>query len=413
MDMQTTLNYLFSLHTRGIQLGLERVSAFLGELKNPQKHFTCIHIAGTNGKGTVCQLVYSVLKANGRSVGLYTSPHIQRFNERIVVNGAEITDQAICEFVDKYRALFDKYRLTFFEITTALAFCHFKDKKVEYAVLETGMGGKLDATNVVVPAVTAITDISMDHEQFLGKTLQEIAAEKAGIIKKGVPLVFGVSEAEARQVILDKAAKITDYRNALEAYEFKVEKESAQDLLFTVKTDKYSLDSLYLPLSGRHQICNALIALGVLEQLNLELTEDQIREGFKAAVLKGRLEFHRGQPDILLDVAHNPKKMSALAEYLARFFPKKKTFIVFGVMADKDYAQMVKVLQREKVEFVFTRPKVDRALDPQKLLELAGNGKVVPEVTEAVKIAKEMAGKRGLVVVTGSFYTVSEAMAAI
>jgi dihydrofolate synthase/folylpolyglutamate synthase len=414
MDIQPSLDYLYSLTTRGIKLGLDRITAFLKELKDPQRHFITVHIAGTNGKGTVGQLIYSVLRASGRNTGIYTSPHIRRFNERIVVNDVEITDGEIVSFVDQYRPLFDKHQLTFFEITTALAFLHFKEKKVEIAVLETGMGGRLDATNVAAPAVTAITDISMDHEQYLGRTLKEIAREKAGIIKKGVPLIFGVTEPEAKQVILDIAAKITDYRDAFEAYEYRVDEETAQDVLFMAKTEKMQIENLFMPVPGRHQIQNAMIALGALEQLNLDLTEDQVREGFKNVKLKGRLEFYRGSPGVLLDVAHNPKKISALNDYLVRFFPKKKTVVVFGVMADKDYPQMIKILRRDKCEFIFTLPKTDRALEPQKLLEAAsGAGKIVPDVAEAVKTAKEMAGKRGLVVVTGSFYTVSEAMSAV
>lgn len=413
MDFQQTLRYLFSLNSRGIKLGLDRVHAFLGELGQPQTHFKSIHIAGTNGKGTVSQLIYSVLRAAGRSTGIYTSPHLLRFNERIIVNNHVITDEAVCAFVEQYRALFDQYELTFFEITTALAFHHFKLSGVEWAVLETGMGGRLDATNVVAPAVSVITDISLDHEQYLGKTIREIAHEKAGIIKAGVPVVFGVTDAEARQVIEETAVKLTDYRDVLEAFESQILEETAQDTSFSVKMERWNLENLYLPLSGRHQVQNALVALAALERVCPDLTEDHIREGFKTVRLRGRLEFIKGAPDLLLDVAHNPKKISGLNEYLIRFFPRRKVVIVFGVMADKNYEQMVQVLEREKREFVFVRPQTERALEVEKLMALRPGGKTAESTAEAVKVARDLAGKRGLVVVTGSFFTVSEAMNAL
>lgn len=410
MDIAATLDYLFSLTTKGIKPGLERVRTFLNELGNPQNAFRAVHVAGTNGKGSVSNLIYSVLRASGQKTGLYTSPHLLRFNERIVADGREIGDAEVTAFVDSHRASIEKLELTFFEITTALAFTHFKEQGVAWAVIETGLGGRLDATNVLVPAISVITDISIDHEQWLGRTVEEIAAEKAGIAKPGVPLVHGVEDEKARAVIVAKGSAVSEVADAMAEGTSEILEETAHDTTLKIKTGRLSLDNLFLPIPGRHQVKNALTALAALDRLGLDLTEDQVREGFKAAKIRGRLEFVKGQPALLYDVAHNPRKISALEDYLSRFFSRRHIVLVFGVMADKDAASMIRTLDKGRREWVLTRPALARAADPEALKGFVRKAETAPTVAQALEKARTMAGPRGLVVVTGSFYTVAEAM---
>jgi dihydrofolate synthase/folylpolyglutamate synthase len=405
MNLKKTLDYLYGLTTKGIKLGLDRVEGFLEVLGNPHKNIRSVHIAGTNGKGSVAVLVDSVLRARGLKTGLYTSPHILRFNERIQVNGRAVSDRALAAFVQKYRRHFDRFELTFFEITTALAFDHFSRSGVDIAVVETGMGGRFDATNVLTPLVSVITDITMDHQQHLGNTIGKIAYEKAGIIKPGVPLVFGVSDKRARRAVLKRAGVYTDVLRDYNAYTVS---ERPHGFSFRVIMPGRPYSDLFVSMPGGHQRQNALLALGALDNLGIAIPIRTIRKGFGRVRMPARLELRRGRSDLLFDVSHNPAAIAALDRHLERFFPDRKTVIVFGVMADKDHRSMVKSLDRNNRIMIFTRPKTPRAQDPARLARLSKSAQVVPDVKNALKQAKKIAGKNGLVVVAGSFFTVAE-----
>ncbi|OGJ89406.1 MAG: hypothetical protein A2487_07000 [Candidatus Raymondbacteria bacterium RifOxyC12_full_50_8] len=408
MEFSHTLDYLYSLQTHGIKLGLDRVSEFLRLLRNPHTSFASIHIAGSNGKGSIARLIYEALRAQGYSVGLYTSPHLIRFNERIVTNNEEISDEEICRFVEAHRHEFKDLHLTFFEATTALAFDHFRNQKVDVAVLETGMGGRLDATNIVTPLVSVIGDISIDHEQYLGSTIEQIAGEKAGIIKNNVPVVIGIRNQAAKKVVLDRAPMAMDAFTAYNATEIS---ETATETAMTITgPSSISMGNIVLRLPGAHQVRNALAAVAALKTAVPNVRDQSIRKGFANARVPGRLQLQSGAPEILFDVAHNPAKITALNDYLSRFFTKRNIVIVFGVMADKDTTAMLKILDTGERRFVLTRPATERACDPALLAGMVRTGEVVPEVAQAVTKAVALAGKSGLVVVTGSFYTVGEAL---
>jgi dihydrofolate synthase/folylpolyglutamate synthase len=405
MNLEKTLNYLYSLTTKGIKLGLGPAKAFLDKLDNPQDHFHSVHIAGTNGKGTVAHLVYSVLRAAGIRTGLYTSPHINRFNERVIVNGRTIPDRFISDFVVKHRTFFEKLNLTFFEITTAMAFDYLKRQRVEWAVIETGLGGRLDTTNVVNPAVCAITDISVDHEHYLGNTITSIAREKAGIIKKCIPLVIGIRNQKARSVVLKSAE---NYLDVCQAYGLDIVDESAVSSTLNIGTGDFTMKSLRLPLAGSHQPHNALIALGIVRNLGINIPPDIIKRGFKRVRLPGRLELRAGKPDILFDVAHNEAGITALDAHLKKYFKNRKTVIVIGFMADKRYEAMGRILLSKGRELILVKPRDPRAADPAIIQRGLKAGTVIPEVKKAFNLAKRKAGIKGLVVVTGSFVTVGQ-----
>ncbi|MBL8025086.1 MAG: bifunctional folylpolyglutamate synthase/dihydrofolate synthase [Fibrobacteres bacterium] len=409
-DLEQTLEYLYSLHTRGIKPGLERMAAFLERLGNPEKSFKSIHVAGTNGKGTVSTIAYNILRANGYSTGLYTSPHIQKFNERIKINESDIADSDIASFVEVHRKYIEDSELTFFEITTAMAFDAFRRSGVEYAVVEVGLGGRLDATNLLTPAVSVICDISKDHEDMLGSTISAIAGEKAGIIKKGVPVVFGVPDIDASAVIIRKASE----QNA-PAYDlfkiasWKIIDENVKGTEFDLSINDEPEVKCMLPMPGLHQVQNCALAIAAIIKAGIKTVSSDIYNGVSRSKLPGRLEYVEGSPSFVVDVAHNPKKISALAAYLKKFFPKRKKVALFGVMKDKDYKEMVSILKDAVDEFVFTSPDLPRALDAAELTTLSP-GEVVKSVPEAVKRANNLAGKDGVVIITGSFYTVAEAI---
>ena len=412
-DLSSTLTYLYGLHTRGIKLGLDRVQAFLSEIGSPHLAFPSIHVAGTNGKGSTTHLIYRALQAQGFKTGIYTSPHILRFNERIVVDDVPIPDQAICEFVERHRRAFDRYQLTFFEITTALAFQYFRERGVTFAAIETGMGGRLDAANVLTPEVSVITDISMDHSEFLGKRIVDIAMEKAGIIKPGVPLVFGIDNPRAREVIVRTAKeRKAPFIDTQAEYRAELLRETPEGMTFNVLRAGKRYENLFIPLPGQHQLKNAMMALGALEQLEGRVSEEAIRKGFALAKIAGRLDFRKGAPDRLFDVSHNVKGVFALNAHLERHFAGRKTVIVFGVMADKNYGQMFKILAAPGREIIVTQPKVERAKKADALAKEMGTGRAVATVADALAQAKRSTGPDGLVVVAGSFYTVAEAFAA-
>lgn len=403
--VKSTLDYLYGLTTKGIKPGLERVRSFLAEIGDPQKRFQSIHVAGTNGKGTICHILYSVLKEAGFRTGLYTSPHIKAFNERILINGKQVPDEFLCEFVLRNKPLFEKLDLTFFEITTALAYDYFANEGVEWVVAETGMGGRLDATNVLVPAVSIIGDISMDHQQYLGDTIEKIAFEKAGILKKGVPAVIGVANPEARKTVLRYADRPID---AFSSCRWEALEETAGGTRFSIDTGAWRAPELFLPCPGVHQLRNAVLALAALKEMPMSLEDKTIRDGLALVRVPARLELRRGNPQVLFDVAHNPAKAAALDAYLSRFFAGTRTVFVFGVMADKDYRGMIAVLDKPGRSFIMARPDLPRSAGTGALLEALPGAESAPSVAEGFARAREKAGRDGLAVVTGSFHTVAE-----
>jgi dihydrofolate synthase/folylpolyglutamate synthase len=384
------------------------MAAFLAHLGNPERSFKSFHVAGTNGKGTVSTIIYRILQAHGHKVGLYTSPHLLKFNERIVVDDITISDEEIAQFVDKHKLYIDEAELTFFEITTAMAFDSFSRNSVEYAVVEVGLGGRLDATNLLIPLVSVICDISMDHEDWLGNDVKLVAAEKAGIIKSGVPVVTGITNPDANGVVSEKSEeKKACLFDLFKCATWNIIDQSQSETIFNLSILNSEAKRFVLPMPALHQVQNCSLALLAVCAASVPTTSEKEYKGILASRLKGRLEYIESKPSLIIDVAHNPKKIFGLTEYLKKFFMNRKKVAVFGVMKDKNYREMVGLLKECVDVFVFTQPSVERALPAVALLDFA-TGEVIPNVELAIKRAKEIAGYDGLVIVTGSFYTVGE-----
>lgn len=408
------IDYLYSLEKHGIKPGLERASALLSALGNPQDSFRSIHVAGTNGKGSVSSMTASVLKEAGFRTGLYTSPHLVKFNERITVSGKTISGNELIEAAREVKTASKKAGLsdvTFFEFTTAMAFLHFRKKKAEFAVIETGMGGRLDATNLIIPMVSVITNIALDHTAWLGSTIKEIAAEKAGIIKPGAPVVTGVAQRTALSVI-KAAAKKASAPLYIMGKDFHAEGECAS---FSYSGLSGGLTGVKLTLSGAHQVGNAALALAAIEILRAQgvsITERAIRKGLREAAWPGRFEILSRRPLVVLDGAHNPDGAASLKNALSSL-KKKRLILVIGIMSDKDMDGILKELVPASDLVIATRPKGERSATLSVLMQAASRyGKPVAgieAVKDACKKALSLASTTDCVCVSGSLFTVGEA----
>ncbi len=414
--------YLFALEKLGIKFGLDNIAAILQSLGNPQSAYPSILIAGTNGKGSTTAMVERALRHSGRRTGRYTSPHLVALAERFVVSGQQANEADIREVAELVRdhvdAAITSGRLetqpTFFEVTTAMAFELFRRRRVEIAVLEVGLGGRFDSTNIVTPLVTAITSIGLDHEQLLGSTLEAIAREKAGIIKPGVPVVVGRIAPEAGRVITEVAASVSapEVRadDGIRMTAHVGEGRSSIEL----QTTRRDYGPVTLALLGRHQIDNALVAVAVLETLEaqgFEVGRNAVRAGLEDVCWPGRLDL-RIMPDgrrVLFDAAHNPAGAAAVAAYLRDSVPRGLP-IVFAAMADKDWRAMLRTLSTVATHLVVTRANNSRAADPALIAEEArALGTTAVEIVEPPSAALEHAWRHGsLVAVTGSIFLVGE-----
>jgi len=415
-DYQTALDWLYGLHRFGIKLGLSQISVFLRRLANPHHRFKSIHIAGTNGKGSTAAIIESILRKSGYKTGLFTSPHLVGFRERIKVDGELIPRGRVAEFVRDQRGYIAEKGVTFFEAATALAFQHFARERVSIAVVETGMGGRLDATNVLFPEVSVITNISLDHTQYLGSTLAKIAGEKAAIIKRGIPTICGVGKGEPLEVI-EKRCKGQNCPLSLLGREarWQAQEVSSQGNKFSLETRNHRYEALWLNLLGRHQIINGVLAIMTIEELvkrGWVVSESAIREGIKGVDWPGRLQVWEQNPLLILDVAHNPGGTEVLVQALREIFPEKRKNILLGVMGDKDYPQMIGKLEEVADFFVFTRPSTERAALPHTLAQKVRkvNFQIRENLPQAIGWALNSLPSDGLLCVTGSHYTVGEAL---
>jgi dihydrofolate synthase / folylpolyglutamate synthase len=407
------LTYLYALEPRGIRLGLDRMHAALALRGAPHRAVPVVHVAGSNGKGSVAAMVAAGLRRAGYRTGLYTSPHLHRFVERIRIDGRPAREREVAEGVASIRrtlAAQGAPELTFFEVTTLLAFEIFRARGCDVAVLEVGLGGRLDATNVVpAPAMGVITRIALEHTDRLGTTLGAIAGEKAGILKPGVPAVVGVRAPEARDVVAARAREVGAPVTWVDE-DFAVASEGAQHL--AVRVGSRWLRGLRRALPGQHQGDNLAIAVATLVGLasrGFDVPEHAIRAGLGATRWPGRLETLHGSPPVLLDAAHNPDGCAALAAHLDGMPPGRRV-LVFGAMADKDHEAMLAALDGRVSERIFAAPGLPRAAAPEALARVR-EGRVAPNVAQAVRWAAEAAGEDGLVVVAGSVFVMAEARA--
>ena len=419
MDIARRLQELYGLERFGIKLGLDTVRELLAHIGNPHEAFPAIHVTGTNGKGSVCAFLDSIFRAAGYRVGLYTSPHLVRFNERIRVDGMMIADEDVARLYDEVKphgtamaAESDTKQATFFEVTTAMAFRHFAESRVDVAVVEVGMGGRLDATNVVRPDATVVTRIGLEHTEHLGRTIERIAREKAGILKPGVPMVtvdqpaVPVLGARAEELRCPMTVVGRDVRYSRSSYDVE-----GQDLLLE---DGLSL-AVRIPLLGAFQPENAAVAfataLAVRDKWRLSKTS--IAKGLRTTKWPGRFQVVRREPLVVVDGAHNAPAAAALGESLRESFPGRKITFIVGILNDKDLDGIARHLGPLAGRVIATRTNTPRAYEPEdlkKAFEPYAAVETVPNVKDAVTTTVRGSPAGDVIVVTGSIYTVGEAL---
>lgn len=443
MSYQTAVASMFALghelaNTPSHKFDLEHMRVLLQAMSHPERTFPSVLIAGTNGKGSTAATLASILRASGLKTALYTSPHLLRINERIRINGEEIADDnfaALHREVDRIAEhLLEKQELpwhpSFFEMMTAIAFAHFAQQRVDIAVLEVGMGGRLDATNVVEPLVSVITDISLDHQKYLGNTLREIAREKAGIIRPGGVVVTLPQQPEANDIIGNAILEADAVGVSAVQYVPPVSPGSSE--YRTASTEKkfcsrYPMEVMgkqilvETPLVGRHQFRNVALAIAAAEELGKKglggITPQSIERGIRETRWPGRFQVipaNRGWPELVLDVAHNPAGAWALRSALSERFDDRPLIFVFGAMRDKAISEMTEILFPIAARVIATRPENPRAASPEEIQRSASRTgteiELVPEVSAALDRARADATPSTVIVVTGSIYLVGEAM---
>ncbi|HSM71641.1 MAG TPA: folylpolyglutamate synthase/dihydrofolate synthase family protein [Anaerolineales bacterium] len=429
LEYNKALDYLYSFvdyslkHSSELakaEFNLDRMFALMEELGNPQNAYPVIHVAGTKGKGSVSALCASALQAGGYKVGLYTSPHLLDYCERIQVNGEPISHEFLVELVEEIKPAVAKVpKLTTFELTTALGFLAFAKQGCTAAVIEVGLGGRLDATNIVTPEVSVITSLSYDHMAVLGDTLAKIAGEKAGIIKEGVPVVSSPQEPEALDV-LERIAREKGCNFVLVGKDVIFEKVNSsldgQSIHIEDNLQSSALN-LPLPLLGEHQLENAAVAYAALKQSGIELSDEAIQKGFFWVKWRARFEIARREPPVIFDAAHNTDSFIKLRQTLDEYFPDQKIYLIFGASEDKNILDMFGVMKPRIKKVFITRADHPRALEVGRIVELAERAGVpyeaVRPVESAFRRALENSANDGSIVLSaGSMFVTAEVMRA-
>ncbi|HSB03845.1 MAG TPA: folylpolyglutamate synthase/dihydrofolate synthase family protein [Thermodesulfobacteriota bacterium] len=417
-DYTESLDYLYSLQKFGMIFGLTQVTEILEAIGNPHEEIQAIHVGGTNGKGSTAAMMASVLQKEGYRVGLYTSPHLIRFSERIKVNGVEIREDEVAALTgwmkERIEASGIPSSFTFFDFTTAMAFRYFSQKRVDLAILEVGLGGRLDSTNVIDPLLSIITNVTRDHEEILGESILKIAEEKAGIIKKGRPLITAATQPQ----VVHLFSRLCRKKNAplyRVSKDFRYEPIGERNFHYEGLHRK--LWGVRLNLSGLHQIVNATIALGALEILEdsgYPVSTESMIEGLREVDWPGRLEMISSSPRVLLDGAHNPAGAMVLKASLKKEFQFHRLILLLGIMKDKDFRSVLKTLAPLADHIILSKPHMERASSPSLLLDQLGdtNGKkaeIVEDLPRAIEKGLSLTQREDLFCITGSLYTVGEA----
>ncbi|MDY6854736.1 MAG: folylpolyglutamate synthase/dihydrofolate synthase family protein [Thermodesulfobacteriota bacterium] len=418
LSYNTSIQYLYSLQASGIKLGLSNITRLLDLLDNPQRKLKIIHIGGTNGKGSTAAIISSIMDSAGFKVGLYTSPHLIRFTERIKVNNREIPERRVAELTDFiYKRIENTdivHNITFFEFTTAIALLYLLEQEVDIAILEVGLGGRFDSTNVVSPLLSIITNVSLDHQQYLGNTIRKIAFEKAGIIKEDIPVITAVTQPSALTCIKEKCM---DLKAALYRVGTDMRARRLRNGGFNYYGIKDTFCALRLPLKGKHQITNAVIALGAIEVLKengYKISDESVYHGLENAYWPGRMEVIGKDPLVILDCAHNPAGAKALKDAIQDgIFSFQKLILVMGIMLDKDFKSILLRLVPLAHRVILTEPKMDRTASSQILYKVIKKYRketyLIQDVKEAVTFAISLAQREDMVLITGSIFTVGEA----
>jgi dihydrofolate synthase/folylpolyglutamate synthase len=415
---RSCLDWLFARHRFVSKPGLDRVRWLLGAVDSPHERFDIVHVAGTNGKGSTASMISSVLAEHGLRTGLYMSPHVVDFSERISVSGQRIAQERVVDLIDRLKPAADEIDATFFEITTAAAALYFAEERADIVVAEVGLGGRLDATNALNSVLSVITTVAIDHAEVLGSDTASIAAEKSGIIREAGTVVAG-----AKGVALDVIRGVAAARKARFVpvdSERVIGRASATPSgnFFDFEHGGTRLEGLSVSMLGRHQIANAATALVAVLELGrggvVGINERSIRAGLADASCTGRMQIIDRRPTVIADVAHNPDGARVLSSSLEEIFRRDRTIAVVGIMGDKDVRGILAALAQSVDVFVFTKPATERAADPESLAEIAGElgieAHVVPTPGAAVENALSRASEGDLVLITGSHYTVGDVM---
>jgi dihydrofolate synthase/folylpolyglutamate synthase len=423
MNMDDAMAWLAGLDSHGVILGLDRIRLLMQQLGDPHRRFPSIHIAGTNGKGSTATFLAAVLQEAGFRTGLYTSPHLSRFTERIKISGVEIAEEQVTTLAERLRAIIrsapETVAPTYFEVTTAMAFAYFGEQQVDYAVVETGLGGRLDATNLLNPLFSVITNVAMEHTDCLGDTLEQIAREKGGIIKAGVGVLTAAAVPEALDVLRELCAR-QGSRLVRVGGEIRPEAvvlhRGDGSRCFDYVGRGIRWPGLRVNMLGDYQVENATLALGVVEGLianGAQIPEDAVRRGLAAARWPGRLEMISTEPRILLDGAHNPHAAHALRRALENDLSFDRLTLVLGILHDKDIPAVAEQLLPLADQLILTRPAYIRGEDPHRLARRIPAPRqalhVCEHIPEAVGKALSLYRRGDLIVITGSLYTVGEA----
>jgi len=422
------ISFLYSLQRFGIKLGLRNITKLLQRCENPHNNFPSIHIAGTNGKGSTAAMLASIFTAAGYKTGLYTSPHLLSVYERIRINGNNISSQKFSSLVQEFRNDIIRFQATFFEAVTAIAFQYFSIEKVDIAIIETGLGGRLDATNVLSPILSIITNISLDHAEQLGDTLPSIAKEKAGIIKQGIPCITGVEDRQSLNVLKriskSKSAPLWETKDAISIQEKSI---GIENNVYSVDTPFNSFSRLNVSLGGYFQtqnVATALLAIDVLRNKQplflskkFSISIENIKMGMnhisRFTNFTGRLQVISHSPLIVLDVAHNPDAMNRLTYSVRHLFPKRGA-VVFGAMRDKDVSGMLDTISTLNIPVIAVQPKIERAITSREILEMCHRKKIRcfdgGDVENGIRQALSTIPSSEYLMVCGSFYVCGEAM---
>ncbi|KMP11883.1 hypothetical protein UZ36_02905 [Candidatus Nitromaritima sp. SCGC AAA799-C22] len=417
---QEALKYLYDLIPTGIKLGLKNISCVLKELGDPQLKIPAIHIAGTNGKGSTAAFTESILRAAGYRVGLYTSPHLIHFSERIQIDRRPLPERELADLVFRVRKVVESKNIpiTFFEFGTVMAFLYFAEQATDINVIEVGLGGRLDATNLCVGDISILTSISMDHASFLGAHIEQIAFEKASIIKAGGTVFAQNGEDQVLEVIQNMARERSAKIHIL-GQDFRVERTgqetSSQSITFI--EDECRLERLQIPLLGEYQADNAALAVAACREqvgrLNGRLSDQTIRTGLESTCWNGRLEVVSTRPTLVLDCAHNPDAVKKLTKSARELFSYARAIVVLGMMKDKPTEEILEILSGFGDFFILVRPRQERSENPERLgdilCQFGKSSEVVEHIPLALQKIKNTAQPDDLVCITGSVFTVGEA----
>lgn len=422
MKYQEALDWINGFQQFGMNLGLERIEILLKTLDNPEQSLDIIHVAGTNGKGSVCRYLLSILAEEGYTVGMTTSPHLETILERFNINNKNITKKEFVSTITKVKDAVEKIRKngvhpTYFEICTAIAFQYFKDRKVDYAIIEVGLGGTYDATNVVTPLVSVITNISFDHQHILGKSIKKIAMEKAGIIKPNIPVVTG-AETEALNIIASVAEKnhCPIYKTTDEDINILQRCIEGQTIEIKGELQSYTLDIQDI---ATYQVKNLALAIKTIDVLQINgvyIAEESIVNGVKSVMHPGRMNIIQKDPIVIIDGAHNPAGITELKNTIQHYFTDKKIILLFGALVDKNIKKMMKTIHQIPDTIIVTKSTNERAENPEKIKEIileqndSKNVIVTNSVHDAIQQGFNQASSDDTIIITGSLYTVQEAL---